>query len=184
MNKALKGILIIILFISFFEAGLVSSYTIVTSQAPDVKGLIDLQMETIGSIFSQENIYSVVIKEPSYINITNKEDFTQQLQNQSGVDGVDYNNLTICTYDSTDNDQIKINITAYGYSAPTSNSNSLVISGTPDYKIIAIGSANNTYDGYKANLDSITIVSILKIYNPNSVDVGNSQNNNTTEVRY
>lgn len=175
MNKALKAILIIILFIGFFEAGLLSSYTIVTSQVPDVKGLIDLQFDTIGNILSPENFNSVVIKDPTTINVTNKEDFTDKLKEQAGVDGIDYNNLTISTYD-TDDDLIHLNITAYGYSAPTSSS---VISSTPDYKIIATGTANETDSGYKANLDSITIVSIFKIYNSESVDVGNNPSNNT-----
>ncbi|WP_295722596.1 hypothetical protein [uncultured Methanobrevibacter sp.] len=179
MNKALKGILIIILFIGFFEAGLLSSYTIVTSQVPDVKGLIDLQFDTIGNIFSQENFNSVVIKDPSTINVTNKEDFVSTLKEQAGVDDIDYNNLTIATYNDDDEDVIDLNITAYGYSAPTSSS---VISSTPDYKIIATGTANETYDGYKVNLDSITIVSIFKIYDSDAVDVGNNQNNNTTET--
>ncbi len=180
MNKALKAILIIILFIGFFEAGLLSSYTIVTSQVPDVKGLMDLQLDTIGSIFSQENINNVVIRDPSYINITNKEDFTTHLKEQAGVDGIDYNNLTVGTYDSTDDDLIHLNITAYGYSAPSSSSSGIVFSATPDYKILAIGTANLTYEGYKVNIDSVEIVSILKIYNPDSIDVGNNLNNNTT----
>ena len=41
-SKVLRIILIVVLFIIFFEVGLVSSYTIVTSEAPNVQGLIDM----------------------------------------------------------------------------------------------------------------------------------------------
>lgn len=180
MNNVLKGILIIILFIGFFEAGLLSSYTIVTSQVPDVGGLISLQVETINGIFSSENINSVVIKDPTPINVTNKQEFADKLQNLSGVDGIDYDNLTIGTYDSTDDDVIHLNITAYGYSSPSSSSSSIVISSSPDYKILATGTANLTDEGYKVDLNSIKINSILKIYNPNATTSSNTSSDNSS----
>ena len=141
---------------------------------------MDLQLDTIGSIFSQENIINVVIRDRTYINITNKEDFTTHLKEQAGVNGIDYNNLTVGTYDSKDDDLIHLNITAYGYSAPSSSSSGIVFSSTPDYKILVIGTDNLTYEGYKVNLESVETFSILKIYNPDSIDVGNKLNNNTT----
>lgn len=181
MHKVLKAILIIVLFIGFFEAGLLSSYTIVTSEVPDVKGLIDLQLDTINGIFSSENINNVVIQDPTPINVSNKQDLATQLQNESGVDGIDYNNLTIGTYDSTDDDQIHLNITAYGFSSVSSgSSSSIVISADPDYKILATATANLTDEGgYSVNLDSIKIESILKIYKPNSNTDSNSTDENT-----
>lgn len=181
MNKVLKGILIIVLFIGFFEAGLLSSYTIVTSQVPDVGGLINLQMDTINGIFSSQNINSVVIKDPTPINVTNKQEFAAQLQNLTGVDGIDYNNLTIGTFDSTDDDEINLNITAYGYSSPSSSSSSIVISASPDYKILATATANSTDEGYQVNLNSIKINSILKIYNPNATNTNNNASNGSND---
>ena len=41
MGKVLRILLVIVLFIIFFEVGLFSSYTIVTAEVPDVKGLIE-----------------------------------------------------------------------------------------------------------------------------------------------
>ena len=55
-SKVLRIILIVVLFIIFFEVGLVSSYTIVTSEAPNVQGLIDMQISKIAGMFTPEKI--------------------------------------------------------------------------------------------------------------------------------
>ena len=44
MAKALRIILVVVLFVVFFEIGLFSSYTIVAAEAPDIEGLIDMQI--------------------------------------------------------------------------------------------------------------------------------------------
>ena len=45
--KLSRVLIVIVLFVAFFEVGLMSSYTIVTSEVPDVQGLIDMQVEKI-----------------------------------------------------------------------------------------------------------------------------------------
>ena len=65
MVKPLRIILVVIVFIAFFEVGLISSYTIVTTDIPDVKGLIDVQIDKILSIFSPSNVNKVLIKDPT-----------------------------------------------------------------------------------------------------------------------
>ncbi|MCE7697331.1 MAG: hypothetical protein K8E24_000135 [Methanobacterium paludis] len=47
MSRILKIILFIIFFAIFFEAGLISAYTIVTSQPPDVNKLITMQVDEL-----------------------------------------------------------------------------------------------------------------------------------------
>ena len=47
MAKALRIILVVVLFVVFFEIGLFSSYTIVAAEAPDIQGLIDMQISEI-----------------------------------------------------------------------------------------------------------------------------------------
>ena len=84
-----KIILIIILFIAFFEIGLFSSYTIVTGEIPDVGEIIGMQTEFIGSIFSSDNVGGILIKDPTEINITNKLDVAEELKNKANVDGID-----------------------------------------------------------------------------------------------
>ena len=180
MSKILKIILVVILFIGFFEAGLIASYTIVTSDVPDVKGLINLQVDTIAGIFSSENVNNALIKDPNSINITNKADVAQKLQDLSTVDGVSYDQLNVTTPQSTDENEISVNITTYGFSTPTSGSNQIILSNSPDYKILASATAKLTDGGYKVDVNTIQVVSILKLYN-NSTVSNNSNTSNSSE---
>lgn len=99
MSRALKIILIILLFIGFFEVGLFSSYTIVTSEVPDIQELIDFQIITISEFFNPEKVNEVLIKDPDKINITNKKDIALALENVSQVDGINIESMNITTYD-------------------------------------------------------------------------------------
>jgi len=165
MPKALKIILILLLFIGFFEAGLLSSYTIVTSEPPDVKGLIDLQINTIAELFSSENINSIIIKDPQDINVTNKVDVSEKLTSLAKVDGVDLDSINFTTYSGSNEGKISVNITALGYSSPNTTSGEIVLSGTPDYVIKATAEATSTESGIMVDLNTIRIISILKFFN-------------------
>lgn len=176
MPKALKIILILILFIGFFEAGLLSSYTIITSEPPDVKGLIDLQINTIAELFSSENINSIVIKDPEKINVTNKVDVSENLTSLAKVDGIDLESLNFTTYSKSSEGQISVNITALAYSSPNTTSEQIVLSGTPDYIIKATAKANSTDSGIVVDLSTLKIISILKFFNQTSTDYSGSTN--------
>lgn len=52
LSRILKVILFIIFFGIFFEAGLISAYTIVTSQPPDVNKLINMQVDEVSSLLN------------------------------------------------------------------------------------------------------------------------------------
>ncbi|WP_224425057.1 hypothetical protein [Methanobrevibacter sp. TMH8] len=190
MPRALKIILIILLFIGFFEAGLLSSYTIITSEAPDVKGLIDLQISTIADFFSSENINSVLIKDPQKINITNEDDVATNLSALAKVDGIDINTMNVTTYSDTENGEIDVNITALGFSSPNTTSGQIVLSGTPDYLITATAKANVTSSGIIIDLSTIRILSILKLFggtnnstiNGSTVNAGSSNSNSNGTI--
>lgn len=177
MPRALKIILIMLLFIGFFEAGLLSSYTIITSEPPDVKGLIDLQISTIADFFSSENINNVLIKDPEKINITNKDDVATNLSTLAKVDGIDINSLNVSTYSDTENGQIDVNITALGFSSPNTTSGQIILSGTPDYLITATAKANLSSSKVIVDLNTIKILSILKLFGG-----GNNSNINGSAV--
>ncbi|GLI11800.1 hypothetical protein MARBORIA2_08900 [Methanobrevibacter arboriphilus] len=168
MPKALKIILILLLFIGFFEAGLLSSYTIVTSEPPDVKGLIDLQINTIAELFSSENINSVLIKDPQKVNVTNKVDVSENLTSLAKVDGVDIDSMNFTTYSGSSEGKISVNITALAYSSPNTTSGRIVLSGTPDYIIKATAEANSSDSGITVDLNTLKIISILKFFNQTS----------------
>ena len=78
-NKVVRIILIIILFVVFFELGLFGSYTIVTAEAPNVQGLIEMQISKISSFFSPEKVNNVLVKDPTPVSIINKKEICRRL---------------------------------------------------------------------------------------------------------
>lgn len=163
-NKVLRIILIIVLFLIFFEVGLISSYTIVTAEAPNIPELIEMQISKVSSFFSPQTVNDALIKDPTPVNISNKKDVGLKMESLSKVDGVNVESMNITTYDDLDNDYVIVEIEALGYASPNATSSQIVISQDPSYKIIAKGNA--TYKGgvLKVDPDSISINSILKLY--------------------
>lgn len=167
-NKVLRIILIIVLFVIFFEIGLVSSYTIVTSEAPNVQGLIDMQISKITGIFNPAKVNDMLIKDATHINITNKKDVALKMESLSKVDGVNVDSMNVTTYDNPDKKNFTVTIEALGYESPNSSSGQIVISKIPSYKIIAKANATYKDSGLTVNENSIVINSVLKLYNTGS----------------
>lgn len=163
-NKIVRILLIVVLFVVFFELGLFSSYTIVTAEAPNVQGLIDMQISKIHEIFNPQKVNEALIKDPTPVNITNKKDVAQQMETLSKVDGVNVDSMNITTMDDTDNKNLTINIEALGYASPNSTSGQIVISQNPSYKVIATAQASYKDTGLQADEDTLTITSVLKLY--------------------
>ena len=163
-NKYIRIILIIVLFIVFFELGLFSSYTIVTAEAPNISGLIDMQVDKITSFFNPETVNEALIKDPTPVTISNKKDVAMQLEELSKVDGVNVESMNITTRDDTDNKNLTVSIEALGYASPNSTSGQIIISQEPSYKIIAAADASYRGNGLRVNTDSITITSVLKLF--------------------
>ena len=167
-NKVLRIILIVVLFVIFFEIGLVSSYTIVTSEAPNVQGLIDMQISKITGIFNPAKVNDMLIKDATHLNITNKKDVALKMESLSKVDGVNVDSMNITTYDNPDKKNFTVTIEALGYESPNSSSGQIVISKIPSYKIIAKANATYKDSGLTVNENSIVINSVLKLYNTGS----------------
>lgn len=162
--KITKIILIIILFIAFFEIGLFSSYTIVSGEIPDVQSIIKMQTDALGSFFSSENVGSVLVKDPTEINVTNRFDLAHELTKKANIDGVTVNNMTITTDSNYGEENITVTIDTYGFSAPLSTSGQIVITNEPNYKVKAVAKATYSWEGYTIDLSTIKIVSILKMF--------------------
>lgn len=171
--KISRILLIIVLFVVFFEIGLFSSYTIVNAEVPNPSELIEMQVGAVTSFFSPDNVGGLLIKDPDEINVTNRFDLADKLAEKAEVDGVNVENMTITTSDDTDNEPFNATVTAFGYSTPKGNSSSIVISGEPDYKISASVNIIHSIDGYEADLDTLKIESILKVYDSNDVKSSN-----------
>ena len=163
-NKIVRIILIIVLFVIFFEIGLISSYTIVTAEASDVPGLIDMQISKVKGIFSPENVNEVLIKDPTPLKITNKKDVGLKMEELSKVDGVGIDSMNITTYDDLDNENLTVNIEALGYASPNSTSGQIIISQDPSYKVIATAHASYKESGLRVDENTIAITSVLKLY--------------------
>ncbi len=163
-NKIVRIILIVVLFIVFFELGLLGSYTIVTSEAPNIQGLIDMQVSKITGIFNSENVNQVLVKDPTPVSIENKKDIALQIEEMSNVDGVNYESINVTTLEDPKNSEFNVTIEALGYASPNSTSGQIVISQTPSYKIIANGIASYKGTGLLVERDSVTINSVLKLY--------------------
>ena len=163
-SKILRVVLIIVLFIVFFELGLFSSYTIVTAEAPNIHGLMDMQISKIQEIFSPEKVNEALIKDPTPINITNKKDVALKMESLSKVDGVNVDSMNITTFDDTDNKNLTVNIEALGYASPNSTKGQIIISQDPSYKVIATGEASYKENGIRVDDNTIVITSILKLY--------------------
>lgn len=163
-NKVVRIILIIVLFVVFFEVGLFSSYTIVTAEAPNIPGLIDMQIQKISNFFNPEKVNDVLVKDPTPINISNKKEVALKMENISNVDGVNVDSMNITTRDDTRNKNITVNIEALGYASPNSTSGQIIISQDPSYKIIASADATFKGTGLMVKTDTIVINSVLKLY--------------------
>ena len=163
-SKILRIVLIIVLFIVFFELGLFSSYTIVTAEAPNVQGLVDMQISKIQETFNPDKVNEALIKDPTPVNITNKKDVGLKMESLSKVDGVNVDSMNITTLEDTDNKNFTVNIEALGYASPNSTKGQIVISQDPSYKVIASGQASYTENGLRVDENTLSITSILKLY--------------------
>lgn len=163
-NKVVRIILMIVLFIIFFEVGLFSSYTIVTAEAPNVQGLIEMQIDKVTGLFNPETVNDALVKDPTPINITNKKDVGLAMENLSKVDGVNVDSMNITTRDDTNSKNLTVNIEALGYASPNSTSGQIIISQTPSYKIIASADATYKDAGIRVKTNTLVITSVLKLY--------------------
>ena len=162
--KLLKGLLVIILFIGFFEAGLFSAYTIVTSETPDVEGLINSQLDVIFGFINSDEVNDFLIKDPTVLNITNRVDVADELKKQANVDGVNVDQINASTYQNLGDNNLEVTIEALGYSSVNVSSNQIILSQDPDYQIVATANAKAEGKSVVIDTSSIKITSILKLY--------------------
>lgn len=148
----------------FFEVGLFSSYTIVTAEAPDIQGLIEMQITKISSVFNPQAVNEALIKDPTVVKIVNKKDVALKMEDLSKVDGVNVESMNVTTYDDVDEEPLNVTIEALGYASPNSTSSQIVISQEPSYKIIATAKASYKNQGLTVDANTLSINSILKLY--------------------
>jgi len=165
LSRIIKFVLFLIFFIVFFEAGLISSYTIVTSQAPDVGKLIGMQIEEITSLLSFGS-GSNILNSQSNINISNPDEVASALQNKTGLSGMNIQSLTAQTSASKKLTLIPVNLTVMGYQDAISggNTSQIVISANQTYSITATATGTLTNGEIDIDVNSIQITSSRKLY--------------------
>ena len=164
MYKVIKFLLIIILFIGFFEAGLISSYTIVTSKVPDVKGLIDLQIDTITNFFNPDNINDIIIRDPDLVNVANKMEVADKLKSLANIDGINIKSINATTYDNSRGDSFELTIHALGYGTPNGTTGQIILSQDPQFQVTATATGRYTPSGAEIDINTIKITSVLNIH--------------------
>jgi hypothetical protein len=162
----MKIILFIIFFAIFFEAGLISSYTIVTSQPPDVGKLIGMQIDEITSLLSFGS-GSNILNSQSNKKINNPDDVAAALKTQAGLDGINLQTLSAQITGNSKETVIPVNITVMGYKDAISGNNSggqIVISANETFSITASAMGTLKNGGITIDVTTIQITSSRKLY--------------------
>lgn len=168
MPRLIKLIIFILLFGIIFEAGLLSSYTIVTAKSPNIGNVIGMQVNDVTAILG--NIHKSTLK--TY-NVTNTESVGSVLQNKAGLTGIDCNSLSAAAV-STHSNTLNVTITATGYkdnqtTANTTNSaftsGQIVIKPAATYNITATASATLDENGVNVDISTIKITALQRIIN-------------------
>jgi len=163
----MKIILFVVFFAVFFEAGLISSYTIVTSQPPDVGKLIGMQVDEITSFLSFGSGTNI-LNTQSNKKINNPDEVAEVLKTKGGLDGINLSTLSAQVSGTSDEDIIPVNITVMGYKDSVSGGNSsggqIVITANETYSLTATAMATLKNSGIVIDVSTIQITSSRKLY--------------------
>lgn len=166
MNNAIKYVLLFLLCVVFFEAGLISANTIVSGEPPNISNLINMQLDGISSFIKMLQGNRNTSQEA--IDINNENEVAQAIQSKSSMDGVNLQTLSAHTNESTSNDQINITITVMGYKTSTKGGNttngSIIISPNETYSITATAIGKTENGGITVDVNSIIVTTVRKLY--------------------
>ena len=152
--------------LAFFEAGLISSYTLVTSKPPDIEKLIEMQIDTVSSLLdSGKNLTSTITGGPEEVKIINNADVADALKAKTKLDGINIRSLNATTTHDTGLENIEINITATGYREnQTGGTGQIVIRATEQFTVTAAARAETRSSGVWVDVNTIRILSVTRIY--------------------
>jgi hypothetical protein len=164
LPRIIKFLIFFLLVGIIFEAGLLSSYTLVTSQPPNVGKIMGMQINDLTAVLN--SIHKSTLK--TY-NVTNSELVAQALQNKTGLDGIDTSTL-VAAVAGKSNTNINVTITATGYkdNQTTNNdtlngnftSGQIVIAPTATYNLTATATATLNTNGVELNVNTIQITDL------------------------
>ncbi len=166
MPGILKFVIFLLLLGIIFEAGLLSSYTIVTSQPPNVGKIIGIEVNDLTAVLN-----SIHKSTSKTYNVTNPESVIPDLQNKTELGGIDASTLS-ATVVSTSGTNANITLTATGYkdnqtTGAAANNNftggQIVITPTATYNLTATATATLGTDGVKVDINTIQITALRQI---------------------
>ncbi|HEX3013219.1 MAG TPA: hypothetical protein VHO92_02955 [Methanobacterium sp.] len=170
MPRIIKFIFFLLLFGIIFEAGLLSSYTIVTSQPPDVGKVMDMQVSKLSAIWNSIGIGSQISITKSY-NVTNVDSVAPALKSKTKLDGINVDTIA-ATIASSSGANVNVTITATGYKENQTTGNSsntaftsgqIVISPSATYNLTATAIGEQKTKGIEVDVNTIQITSIKQI---------------------
>ncbi len=172
MPRIIKFIFFLLLFGVLFEAGLLSSYTIVTSEPPDIGNLIDMQTSKLTAIWESIGIGSGD-NSTNTLKILNADPVAQTLKSKTGLNGINIQSMSAKAQDSSVNDNITVDLTATGYkenqtggvtSKNGTSSGQIVITPSETYSLTAIAMGKKKSRGVEIDVNTIKVTSLKKIY--------------------
>ncbi len=170
LPRIIKFILFLILFGIVFELGLLSSYTIVTSQSPDVGKLVDMQVEKLTSLW--DSITNSDKNQTKGYNVTNPDAVAQVLKQKTGLNGINIDTLS-ATADGSGTGDIPVTLSATGYKEnqtggvstnKSGSSGQIVIKQSEVYSLTASATGKKKSRGIEVNVGTIQITSLKKLY--------------------
>lgn len=170
MPRIIKFIFFLLLFGIIFEAGLLSSYTIVTSQPPDVGKVIDMQVSKLTAIWDSIGIGSKVTTAKTY-NVTNVDPVSNVLKSKAKLDGINIDTIA-ATIVSSSGGNVNVTITATGYKENQTTGNSsnsafvsgqIVISQSATYNLTATAIGTQKTKGIAVDTNTLQITSLKQI---------------------
>jgi hypothetical protein len=156
-----------------FEAGLLSSYTIVTSQPPDIGKLIDMQISKLTDIWDVITLKTENMTVKTY-NVTNPDVVAPVLISKTGLSGINVDTLSAVIINSVGTDTVNITLSATGYkenqtggvkSNGTSSTGQIVIRQSEIYSITAVAIGKKKSRGIEVDVNTIQITSVKRLYN-------------------
>ena len=170
MPRIIKFIFFLLLFGIIFEAGLLSSYTIVTSQPPNIGNVIDMQVSKLTAIWDSIGIGSKVGITKTY-NVTNVDPVSSTLKSKAKLDGINIDTISAIIVSSSGSN-VNVTITATGYKENQTTSNSsnsaftsgqIVINPSATYNLTATATAEQKTNGVQVDVNTIQITSLKQI---------------------
>jgi hypothetical protein len=166
VNSVVKYLLLFLLCVVFFEAGLISANTIVSGEPPNIGNLLNMQLDGLKSLL--QLLQGSQNSNQKTINISNEHEVAQVIQNKSEMNGVNLQSLSAHTSESTSNENITVTITLMGYKTTTTTGNgtngSIVIKPDETYSVTATAVGTIENGKIKVDLNSIVITTVRKLY--------------------